>query len=294
MRLNKFNLLCLLVLALTGCDEESNNVKPTVEKYAMLEIVDGNNQSGVTGQFLKDSIVIKVIPKNSSLKAERFYVRAKMAKGNGYVAELYYSQVALAASNGRIRTSWNLGCDEKDQLLTFYLYNFDSCMYNILPAPICTPIDSISVKATASTPPGWNRSCGIVDPDYYFTNFRTHAGVVYAVNRGSLFKAVRKETLWWEKITNVPVNDVVDFDFNSTGKVFIVSDKQGVFTSNDMKTWNSVSSGLLDPRNPIGLLVEDSVVYVSYYFDGLYRLRSGSTFWKKLLVNGFYNDEYKF
>jgi hypothetical protein len=294
MSVSKYNLLCLLILALAGCDEEDSGVKPTVEKYAMLEILSGNNQSGVTGQFLKDSIVIKVIPKSTALKVDRFYVRAKMTKGNGYLAELHYSETAFAASNGKIRTSWSLGCNEKDQLLTFYLYNYDSCMYNMLPAPVCAAVDSITIKASSSTPSGWNRSCGLVDPDYYFTKFKTFNGQVYAVNRGSLFKMVRQDALWWEKITTVPVTDVVDFDFTSTGKIFVASDQHGVYTSNDMKVWNSLSNGLLDPRNPIGLLVEDSVAYVSYYFDGLYRLRSGSTFWKKLLVNGFYNDEYKF
>jgi hypothetical protein len=176
MSVSKYNLLCLLILALAGCDEEDSGVKPTVEKYAMLEILSGNNQSGVTGQFLKDSIVIKVIPKSTALKVDRFYVRAKMTKGNGYLAELHYSETAFAASNGKIRTSWSLGCNEKDQLLTFYLYNYDSCMYNMLPAPVCAAVDSITIKASSSTPSGWNRSCGLVDPDYYFTKFKTFNG----------------------------------------------------------------------------------------------------------------------
>lgn len=294
MKMNRQVWLLLFVLAITGCDEESENAKPTMEKYAMLEIVSGNNQTGVTGQFLKDSLIIKVTPKNSSIRADRFYVRTKMTKGNGYVEQFYYHNASFASTNGKIRTRWSLGCDQNEQKFTFYLYNIDSCMYAQIPEPVCTPVDSITFSATASTPAGWNRSCGIIYPDYYNTNFKTFGGQVYAVSRGALYKMVRQDAAWWEKITSVPVNDVAYFDFNSAGKMFIVSENQGVFTSTDLKNWTSIGNGLLDPRDPIGLLVEDSVVYVSYYFDGLYRLRSGSTFWKKLLINGTYIDRYEF
>lgn len=291
----KHFLIFFVLVMLFGCNE-SDEPLSIKNQYALLEIVSGNNQSGITGQLLEDSLILKVTPKNTTLKVDHFYVKAKMAKGNGDIIGSGYSNNFVSNANGKIKLQWRLGCDQKDQLLTFYLYNFDSCSFNVNPPLACTPIDSVTFSATSSTPSGWNRSCGISWVDRYNTKFRTQNNQLYAVNSGTLYKYIEgAETRWWDKIPGVPVTDIFDFGFTSTGSVYLLTENHGVYYSSDFKIWTLQTNGILDPRYPLSILVEDSVVYVSFMFDGVYRMRtSAPNFWKKLLIDGKYNEEYKF
>jgi hypothetical protein len=280
----------LLILILLGCEED--NPKP-VKKYADLDIISGNKQSGKTSEALASEIVLRVTPINNQYKRENFYIEQR-SQEDGLITASSSSITGLISADqtGVIKAIWKLGCLKKDQAITLYLYYSDSCTWLTLKP--CVPIDSVQVTATASTPQGWNKACGIYEVDQFNTRIRTYNNTQYAVNSGKLYRAEMDEGMFWREVPGVPVDDIFDFGFTSTGKVYALTETHGVYKSDDLQTWTSTSNGILDPRYPISLLVEDTTVYVSFLFDGLYRMRPAqSNFWKKLLINGKYYEEYE-
>ena len=283
----------LFVLVFLLCCSEEDDSGPRKIRYALLEVISGDHQTGATGADLPDEIVLKVKPAINKLLLDRFYVRAEETKGNGrIILDDPYGPLSPDGT-GTFRTTWRLGC-ESNQSLTFYLFYADSC--NINTQNPCVFADSVSVTATASTPKGWNRSCGVpAGIDRYNTKIKTYNNTMYATLARRFYQAKMGESLSWELVPGVPEGDIVNFGFTSTGKFYILTGDHGIYTSTNLQTWTSESTGILDPRYPQSLLVEDSVVYASFAVDGLYRLRpSKDNFWKKLLINGMYHEEYEF
>jgi hypothetical protein len=293
----KYTFLLFVIMA--ACSGDEDTPSPQNDKYGSLQINGGNEQLGIPGKLLTDTLRITVTPKNSSFKPGNFVIRPRVQKGNGAVMDPYFAgkspELISADSKGNFKTLWQLGCGDKEQLLSFYLYYTDSCGLYTIAQGLCDPIDSVTFTATAKAPHGWNLSCGITSADKYNTKIHDYKGQLYAVNYGTLYKLVIKEGMGWEKVPGVPSNKIFDFGFTSTGSIYILTDGEGVYRSGDLESWTPVNNGILDPRYPKSLLVEDSVVYVSFNFDGLYRLRpSVGTTWKKLLIDGKYWEEYAF
>ncbi|HEY8935469.1 MAG TPA: hypothetical protein VIM65_09625 [Cyclobacteriaceae bacterium] len=287
-------LLALLILE--ACTSNDEKIVPQKYKYASLEIVKGDKQNGKTGAFLSDTIVLKTVAKTSALRLDHFVVKSKMIKGNGFIsysqegppANIFYSDL-----NGEFKVFWSAGCNQIDQSAIFYLYNTDSCSVNNINWGICSPIDSVTINATTHTPSGWNKSCGVNWVDRYDTRMRSHNNKTYVSNQGILYKASMADALSWEKVESAP-SGIHDFGFTSNGTIYVLTEMEGLYSSNDLQTWTPVNNGILDRRYPVSLLVEDSVVYASFYFDGLYRFRPSTNFWRKLLINGQYSDRYQF
>ena len=294
----RFSYWILVLFLAIGCIHKEDPA-PQKIKFATLEIVNGDHQSGTSGNFLNDTLVLAVKSKLANLKVSDFEILAEMKMGNGKIESYNFqwtgsSKIVSADDKGIFEARWSLGCDKANQVLAFYLFHRDSCQVQAILNGSCIPIDSVTFSATASTPSGWNRSCGIDGTDRYNTKIHKFNEQIFAVSQGSLYKAVKSETLSWEKLENLPVTDIYDFGFNSKGWLYLLTDNHGLYLSKDLHTWTATSQGILDPRYPIGLLVEDSVVFASFYFDGLYRLRIAESFWKKLLINGIYWEEYHF
>jgi hypothetical protein len=280
-----------LFLILLSCQEDENG--PRNPKYAELRVISGDNQTGNTGVPLASEIVLQVTPRSTVYKKDHFFVQTK--EGTGYLATSGLTQATVYAdASGMIRTNLIPGCRTQEQAISIYLYYADSCTFQT-PKP-CAFVDSVIIRATASTPHGWNKACApFNEVDRYNSKVRSYNNQPYAVNGGTLYKAVLEEGMTWEKVPDVPVNDIFDFGFTSTGRIYVLTENHGVYTANNFQDWTSEKNGILDPRYPLSLLVEDSIVYVSFLFDGLYRLRPDkSNFWKKLLIDGKYYEEYKF
>jgi hypothetical protein len=289
----------LVVVTLLACGEDENGLAPTYRPYAGVEILDGNGQSGATGEMLNDTLRIHITSQIISLNPEHFVLFPKIINGNGIVSHPSFSdkpaQFLEADSQGSIKALWRLGCGDTQQRLTFYLYNTDSCGIATIASGLCEPIDSVTFNATAKTPHGWNRACGITWSDRHNTKIREYNDKLYAVHYGVLYSLVIKEGMSWEQVPGVPSDEIYDFGFTSTGIIYLLTENNGLYRSSDLRHWKALSNGIQDARYPYTLLVEDSVVYASFMFDGLYRLRtsSGDT-WKKLLIDGKYWEEYKF
>ena len=70
--IKKFNILLLISLAIFwSCekDEVGTEINSTIlETFGKLEIIHGDKQSGFFGEFLSDSIIVRLGSKNPILK----------------------------------------------------------------------------------------------------------------------------------------------------------------------------------------------------------------------------------
>lgn len=301
MKLNQLLLAALFALVLCSCGSDNDpepNTHAAREKYATLSIVSGDGQTGTFSSLLDDSLIMQVATAHEELALNRFYLKASVVNGNGSVNSDQWSSwpdISLPSANGKFKATWKLGCDGTTQSVRFYLFHMDSCNF-IGGAPAnCAAIDSVTFSATVSlgSSSGWVKICGIDWVDSYNTKIRTFGDEIYAVNQGSLYKLKDGVIRYWEELSNVPYR-AYDFGFDSQGTLYILTEENGIFVTEDQNHWKSYGTGILDTRYPIGFLVEDSVVYASFHFDGMYRLRKNSDFARKLLIDGKYYEEYAF
>lgn len=247
---------------------------PNPAKYATLSIESGGGKAGVVGETLRDSIMIHVSSSVPHIKLDHFYLQVENIGGQVPVNQ-----------KGHASFKWTLGCDDTNQSIRVYLYYSDSCGYK-KGIYRCQVVDSISATATASLATGWNRSCGVGGTDRFQTKLRSHGNDLYALNHGVLYKKVSQLGISWVPLKNVPSLQVNDFNFNSSGRMYITSQWDGIFYSDDLQTWTSINFGISDPGAPSAIMVEDSVVYASFSSGSLFRLRKGQTDWKKLPISG--------
>lgn len=269
--------LCLLAI---GCKKEDTN--SVNNGTGRISLVKGGNQSGVFGELLKDTITLKITSSNNK---DHFKISYSLLQGNGRVEQNGYTYTAplILDSAGTINVTWRMGCDNNVQKLVFYVYT-DSLnngnFYN-------SPSDSIVVTASAVKPNGWCRACGYFgNVDAYTSKIISHDNsTLYLINYG-LYSSV-DGGLNWYKVNGVPnENEIVDAAFNSQGWLYLLTKMHGIYFSKDMHNWTAINNGILDMRDPTAFYVDDSTLFVSFYFDGPYRTTDNGGLWKKLLVGG--------
>lgn len=282
-------LLTIAIVALfifTGC--KKTDTPSGTNDGVKITLTKGDNQSGLFGELLKDSIILKISSPNP---ANRFKIEGRMIQGNGLLEAGGYLAPAYLYldSAGKVGVQWRMGCDNISQKVRFYVYT-DTVGYNFN----SVPSDSITVSATASKPSGWCRACGYGMINVYAPKIVTaDNNTLYLVNNG-LFNST-DGGLNWYKIKNLPYSDeVMDLQFNSRKEAYVLTKEHGVYFSTDMKQWTEINTGLLDKRDPTGFFVDDSTLLVSFYFDGPYITKNNGAFWKKVVVSSFSQRYYFF
>ncbi|MBS1604817.1 MAG: hypothetical protein JST42_19285 [Bacteroidetes bacterium] len=280
-------IILLLVAAgcLGGCKKD--NGPGHSNNGVVLTLLGGNNQSGTYGELLKDSIRLKLTIIDSNFQ---YVVKYSFVQGNGKLESFGYRGSGIiypfSPDRGNIDLQWRLGCNSAGQTIKFYVYH--AAVVNSLGQPTDgeQPLDSVTVTATGQPPTGWGRSCGLDMNDIFsFKIFTYDNNRLYAVSQG-LFYSDDKGVNWYP-LKNVPNSgDVADAGFNSKGWLYYVTGTHGVYYSQDLTNFQNISNGILDYRTPTAFTVDDSVVFVSYYFDGPYKTDNNGQFWKKLLVGG--------
>lgn len=292
--MNKINGLILTSIVLTSmllfsCDKD--DIKPTKDAvFGKLEIVYGDNQSGYFGNYLSDSIVIKA----SSINNHRGYlIKLEMIQGNGIIerGSYYYGNGFNVDSTGLLEIKWRLGCDFNIQKVKLVLY-VDSAKneYGYLNY-YTTPSDSLIISANGIKPTGWARSCGCDNLNTYSSNIITYDNnTLFLVNQG-LYSSI-DDGLNWYKVEGVPDwENIVDAQFNSFGWLYVLTRENGICYSKDLKNWEFINNGILDYRDPTTFYVDDSTIFVSFYFDGPYKTSNNGEFWRKMLVDNL-GDRY--
>lgn len=284
----------ILILLITACTRDDKDPKANLP--AKLSIVKGNHQAAFFGEYLPDTLVLQVIPKDT-LPANRYFVSYKLTQGNGEVKELNYGYYApgfvVPNRQGLLHLQWSLGCDVLAQKVVFYLYA-NSCSVNELQSNQCLPIDSVIFEASARKPKGWSKACGVRDNFSYSSSFTSYQNTLYLVNAGKGYTSTDEGVNWQQFPSSTP-KSIRFLECNSKGHLYIVTDDNGLYYSADQaRSWTEINTGILDSRYPIALLVEDNTLFVSFHFDGLYRSVNNGKFWKKLLVEGTYGEQYEF
>lgn len=298
MKMKQLLLATLLLVVFSGCEDDLAPVAPEpASKYAVLSVLGGNGQTGLRAAVLQDSLTMQVTTDHDQLSLDKFYLKVSMVEGNGIVtgdSRWGREEILFPDASGIFKAAWKLGCDETRQSVEFSLFYADSCNWMSKLQEICTPIDTVLISATAFLESAsWLKICGIDRVDAYHTRIRTFGAEIYAVSFGKLYRLKDEEPKYWEELPNLP-DRIYDFGFNSQGTLYALTHEKGIFVTDDQIHWKSYGTGILDPRYPVGFLVEDSVVYASFSFDGMYRIRKNSLFARKLLVAGKYHEQYDF
>jgi len=272
----------IVLVFLTGCKKDDNGTSAGGPGTGRLTLLKGNNQSGIFGELLGDTIKINFA---SADPEDRFRITYALIQGNGMVEYPgdYQFNFFLADKPGTANLLWRMGCDFNTQKIRFYVYAYNP--HKALNFSN-TPSDSVTISASAVKPNGWCRACGYGKVDVYAPRIITPDNVnLYLINNG-LFKST-DGGLNWYKVKGVPYSDeLVNAQFNSNHWLYVLTRKHGIYYSKDMVQWTEINNGILDMRDPTGFLVEDTAMFVSFYFDGPYRTTDNGGFWRKLVVGG--------
>ncbi|MEO6980120.1 MAG: hypothetical protein ABI113_17145 [Mucilaginibacter sp.] len=282
--------LIVTSLLLTGCKKESTKPIVSTSPKAGIKLIHGSGQSGVYGQDLTDSLVVQILPP-AGKNITQYAVSFNMLQGNGLVEGFNpgsYINTTLG-SDGKIQVKWRLGCDNPTQKLTVYLYADSLISYGNTPKG--PPDDSLVVSASGSKPGGWGRACGCGSALTYTTKIATFDNhTLYMANNG-LFSSTDGGINWY-KVNGVPNwQSIMDVQFNSKGWMYVLTANNGVYYSQDAKSWTPINNGILDLRTPTAFTVTDDLLFVSFYFDGPYITSNNGGFWQKVLA-GFNSQRF--
>jgi hypothetical protein len=281
----------IILLFITSCKKDKD-IAGGGAGTGKIELMKGDNQSGVYGELLKDTFQIKI---TSPYPKNHFKVTYTLLQGNGMVEELGNNLISsfYLDSAGTIKFRWRMGCDYAQQKIKLYVYS-DTLYFG--PFFNAAPADSLIITANAVKPTGWCRSCGYGNLDIYLSKIVTaDNNTLYLLNR-DLFSST-DGGLNWYKVNGAPhfdFDEIIDAQFNSKKEMFLLTRKHGVYYSRDLQQWTAINNGLLDLREPTGFLVEDTAAFVSFYNDGPYRTTNNGGFWKKLIVDVYSQHYYHF
>ncbi|MEM7375738.1 MAG: hypothetical protein AAF587_44505 [Bacteroidota bacterium] len=274
-------LAILLAFTLSACQQDEQPL-PEAPKQHSISILYGNNQQGFFNEWLPDSLVIQALDPEG-MPAVGWKIQFDIIAGDGSVNN---SDLGTDSS-GIFYTYWVMGCTEEPQEVAAYLLN-----------ALGKPIDTAIFSASVSPPNGWGRACGM--PCNYGDSdreFETFDGRVYLVNCKSIYTTDNYGANW-EEIEGIPTlspsSTIFDLQFNSQGRMYILTEKDGIFYSEDHKNWTAINGDLPGFLNPLAFLVEDSSMFVSFYGHGLFRSVDGGNSWQNIPVEGENNWRFEY
>lgn len=303
-KLKSFTMvLTLYLLVVTACKKEDKQPEltwPDDDRVSAIELISGDGQSGIFGEQLKDSIVMKVAGREGM---NRYYwLKYRFLEGNGKVNAVSsnpfdYVDISRPDNDGYVKLKWELGCNKEEQQLVVLLYS-DTIYNNPDYLPIRPADDSVIVSAKGSKPQGWGKACGCEINDFYSSEIFSHNGKLYLVSpntrNGGLYVS-EDGGINWMPLQAFPFNsEIVSARFGENNRLYVLTRDAGIYYSDNLSNWSSLNNGLLGLSYPSAFLVEPNFMYVSYDYNGLFRTADKGSFWKKLLVENEYATPYRF
>ncbi len=281
-------LFILLFLFSNGCKKKADDLNVPATSHARLVLLKGGSQTGYYGADLHDTIDLKIIPKTGEYVTS-YFLTWSPAIGNGqarFFGTLY--DIGYAHADSTSWLIWSLGCNRPDQVLVIFLFPG-----NVPSFDHSNAIDSLFIPASGLKPAGWARACGLPPDGNWGVDLKNSGYRVFCLSSTKIFYS-DDGGINWQEATGFPgVSLISDYQVNSQGVVYAVRDQEGLFSSSDLHTWNRISDGISNPHYPTTMLIEDSVIWVSYNFCGLHRSRDNGHTWQQLLINGGYGEGYK-
>lgn len=274
-----FYLMCLLYIS-NACE---NNNDPSIETLSSYNIQTVNNdQNARAGEYLKDSIFIRVTNRLSPFDQKGFKVEFQVISGDGTIDQTE----VVTRLNGIAGTRWKLGSKSFTQTVRARTYNLKSEIiseltfnaYAIIPNfwsdVVSYPLSQISdLSADTINQKTWMVSLGkiykrrnnfldwdvlnnenIVSPRQIKVD---NKGVVYTGTwNGELFKSSDGGQSWIKCGNPIP-DRIYFFDFwiTSDGDLWAAAPEAGTWHSKDGGTsWSKANSG---------------------YLNGIYRMKNG-------------------
>ena len=276
-------IFILISLLIFGCEKEPDNEEGGGKKDLKLsiEIQYGNNQTGIYNNLLPDSLVVKVTDKDGS-PVSKVPVYFEVKSGSGDLTPQY----VLTDSLGLAYAWWIADCHSDLNEVIASLKDEEA---NVT--------DSIIFTINGTLPTGWGRSCVIEYTGPFETVFREHNGIIYLANYDMIY-TTNDGGISWQEYENMPplsmFSYIFDIQFNSKGWMYVASEDDGIFYTEDYVTWDQINNGILDHRDPMTFLVEDTCLFISFYFSGLYRSTDNGQSWRRLMIDDGYDDRYAF
>ncbi|MGV3505492.1 MAG: hypothetical protein ACO1O1_17430 [Adhaeribacter sp.] len=289
LKVSLFAVACLGLLF--GCDKE--NEKPGSGSKNGLSALKGDNQQGIFGEYLKDTIYLQVSAADTSRK---YRIKYEMVQGNGLLkrSTIYPSMAFFEPDKkGIVKVIWKLGCNNNTQKIKFSLYPIEAVSWMGEVAEGQKELASLTISASGREPAGWGQACGFEYLDPFRFNIISHDPArLYLANRGLYFSD--DQGMNWYKVDGVPHwDDVMEAQFNSKGWLYVLTRSHGLYYSKDLTSWESINNGILDYRDPTAFTVTDSMLFVSFNFDGPYKTENNGEFWRKMSL-GNNSDTYYF
>ncbi|NQZ77317.1 MAG: hypothetical protein HRT61_14625 [Ekhidna sp.] len=278
--LRSFYIVLALSSLLLACRSEDVRPKDSIE------ILSGNNQIGIQGEFITEPVVIKV---NSTRPYDQLALQ--MPRGGGMLVGDNYDVETLAYlldENYEARVYFSLECQTGTQTFNISIRDIGCSMDHP-----CPSIASVEAQAqVVASDSDWKRLCGFPRGG----RIQAHNGFAYAFNTRDI-RVQESELLRsmdfrrWEPVETID-DRITDFDILNDG-TFIAITSQEVLFGTDGASWQAKQTGLPGPDEflyPSQLLAEDTVIFVNYtstdidYTANWYRSRDKGQSWELLIA----------
>lgn len=303
MKLKPFLIVsCYLAFVWQSCKkgEQPELVWEEDHRVSAIELISGDRQSGIFGERLRDSIVLKVSGRDGD---KRYYwLDYQFRKGNGQVDAVAvgpeYVDKGTPDKDGYVRLKWELGCNSEQQELLVRL--FSDTVYHYPgggETVVRRPDDSVVISAKGIKPTGWGKACGcgIINP--YDARFFAHADKLYLINpdriTGGLYVSEDGGFNW--KLIQFPIQDeIVAARFDQSNRLYVLTRNFGIYYADNLSSWRSLNNGFLGTSNGSTLLVDNQSLFVGFDYNGIYRSNDRGAFWRKLLIENNFSTPYRF
>lgn len=258
-------IFLLILLTIIGCKDPLDTVYD--ENEFQLNVISGDNQSGIFNQKLNELIKLEVTHPDGR-KPDGYKILSQSEFGN-------FDDSLKVTVNGICEFEWELECGST-QSATFYLYGTECDIFKI-EAGSCSPFDSIVVTASAEQGSGWVRACGIEGINIADAKFREFEDVQYILLDGIIYKSV-DGGLNWENISTISSSDspFIEMDIDDAGRLYAVrADNREYYLDEVISFWWGASNGPTTANSEItAYLIAPVGRFASFGTQGIYQQTS--------------------
>lgn len=268
-------------LLLVSC--KSDEATPS----SSIEILSGNNQRGIQGEYISEPVVIKV---NSSIPYNQLALQRQAIGAGSLVADKYdpEARAFVLDENYEARVYFSLTCEPGDQNIRIAIQEI-SCPANeecptLAEAEVTVRVEKSSSSWQILTDfPGGRK---IVE--YHELAYTFNAPFSTQNNSDFLISADYKR---WDLASSLQ-SRIVDFDILSDGTFVLMTTNEILFSTNGVN-WDAKTNGLPEAgefKFPTQLLAEDSVIFVNYsetdidFSSNWFRSRDKGNSWEPLIT----------